>query len=341
MFLAAGGCGRDGGVQHELRCGNGVLDDGELCDDGNTRAGDGCGASCSVEAGWTCSGQPSVCRGLNPSCVGMQAICSASHPDCCGSALVPGGMFYRDNDVTFPEHLAIVGDFWLDTYEITVGRFAKFVAEYPASKPAPGSGKNPRNPADPGWDPAWDEFLSADQAALTKNIQCDPEFQSWGRGDDTLAINCINWFEAYAFCIWDGGRLPSQLEGNYAAAGGSEQRYYPWSSPPSSETIDPSYAVYSPAPSVARVGSCSTKGDGRYGQADLAGNVWEWQLDKYDPTYPPGCDNCATLQAKDNERVIRGGSFYDDSSYVPSFSIDSYDPTSRFNYIGGRCARNR
>jgi cysteine-rich repeat protein len=41
-------------------CGNGVLDPGEACDDGNNTKGDGC-FSCQVGAGYTCSGQPSVC----------------------------------------------------------------------------------------------------------------------------------------------------------------------------------------------------------------------------------------------------------------------------------------
>ena len=42
-------------------CGNGVLDVDEDCDDGNTTAGDGCSAQCSIEPGYTCSGTPSVC----------------------------------------------------------------------------------------------------------------------------------------------------------------------------------------------------------------------------------------------------------------------------------------
>ncbi len=41
-------------------CGNGVLDPGEACDDGNTTKGDGC-YSCRVGVGYSCSGQPSVC----------------------------------------------------------------------------------------------------------------------------------------------------------------------------------------------------------------------------------------------------------------------------------------
>jgi cysteine-rich repeat protein len=43
-------------------CGNGVQDIGEQCDDGNTRAGDGCSLYCQVERGWACPmfGQPCV-----------------------------------------------------------------------------------------------------------------------------------------------------------------------------------------------------------------------------------------------------------------------------------------
>ncbi len=42
-------------------CGNGAIEAGEACDDGNTALGDGCTAACLVQPGWTCSGQPSAC----------------------------------------------------------------------------------------------------------------------------------------------------------------------------------------------------------------------------------------------------------------------------------------
>ena len=42
-------------------CGNGVVTAGETCDDGNTAAGDGCSATCTIETGYSCSGTPSSC----------------------------------------------------------------------------------------------------------------------------------------------------------------------------------------------------------------------------------------------------------------------------------------
>ncbi|MCB9650133.1 MAG: hypothetical protein H6730_26625 [Deltaproteobacteria bacterium] len=42
-------------------CGDGRIEGGEACDDGGTDDGDGCNASCQVESGWSCVGEPSMC----------------------------------------------------------------------------------------------------------------------------------------------------------------------------------------------------------------------------------------------------------------------------------------
>ncbi|MDD5074586.1 MAG: DUF4215 domain-containing protein [Candidatus Peribacteraceae bacterium] len=42
-------------------CGNGTVNQGEQCDDANAASGDGCSVTCSVEKGWKCSGQTSIC----------------------------------------------------------------------------------------------------------------------------------------------------------------------------------------------------------------------------------------------------------------------------------------
>ncbi|MCC7385144.1 MAG: OmpA family protein [Deltaproteobacteria bacterium] len=48
-------------VAPPMRCGDGAIDPGEACDDGNQSDHDGCSGGCSIEAGWICSGEPSTC----------------------------------------------------------------------------------------------------------------------------------------------------------------------------------------------------------------------------------------------------------------------------------------
>jgi cysteine-rich repeat protein len=49
-------------------CGDGHIDAGEVCDDGNAANGDGCSSTCQVEDGWDCTtANPSVCTPIPPS----------------------------------------------------------------------------------------------------------------------------------------------------------------------------------------------------------------------------------------------------------------------------------
>jgi formylglycine-generating enzyme required for sulfatase activity len=182
---------------------------------------------------------------------------------------------------------------------------------------------------------------------IDTKVKCSiPAWTNWTVGDDSLPMNCITWFEAMAFCIWDGGRLPTEAEWNYAAAGGNEQRPYPWSTSMTDMTIADTYAVYAPDAAVyARTGSRSPMGDGRWHQADLAGNVMEWVAD-WKGSYPQSCMDCATLDwTLGNQigsyRMTRGGSAGDDSSFQLSSTRWYWNvPSFRNDVIGARCARS-
>src|SRR5262249_32553261 len=131
----------------------------------------------------------------------------------------------------------------------TVGRFRQFVMAgqgTQANPPAAGGGAHPGIP-NTGWDPAWNSYLVASTSVLTTIIKCNAMYGTWTdtpSGNENRPIVCIDWFEAPAFCGWDGGYLPTEAESMYAASGGSLQRAFPWSSPPTDLTLDCAHANY-------------------------------------------------------------------------------------------------
>lgn len=49
------------GFEDFVGCGDGLVAGAEACDDQNQNSGDGCSSSCSIEDGFICSDEPSVC----------------------------------------------------------------------------------------------------------------------------------------------------------------------------------------------------------------------------------------------------------------------------------------
>ena len=301
----------------------------------------------------------------SPSCAGLAATCGPGESaSCCEAAMVPSGRFYRGCDKAADEqykdmqHPATVSTFVLDRFEVTVGRFRTFVnagGGTQSKAPAAATGAHP-GLSNSGWDSTWNAKLSVDIMTLESSVKCNPQYQTWTDApglNENKPMNCVDWYEAMAFCIWDGGFLPTEAEWNFAASGGSEHRAYPWSVPASSTIIDCGYANYqisdNPAMyctnggtgGVNRVGSESPTGDGKWGHSDLAGNVFEWTLDWYAAVYSEPCADCANVTMSDSgERVLRGGSLFNDVSSLRSDYRLSHGPSVRANSYGWRCARS-
>ncbi|TMQ08310.1 MAG: formylglycine-generating enzyme family protein [Deltaproteobacteria bacterium] len=247
----------------------------------------------------------------------------------------------------------MVSDFRLDKFEATVGRFRKFVEAgmgISANPPTDGSGQHARIPGS-GWSATWNTNLKADKAALTAALKCDPMYGTWtdaGGANENLPINCVTWYEAMAFCIWDGGYLPTEAEWNYAAAGGDQQRAFPWSNPAGQLTLESAHAAYSdgsncggsaaPCPGLVEVGT-KPLGDGRFGQTDLAGNVFEPLLDVYAAPYTNPCMDCSTVKVTPDYHGIRGGSARDLAMHLRTAHRDLEGPLNRNWDLGVRCAR--
>ena len=79
--------------------------------------------------------------------------------------------------------------------------------------------------------------------------------------------------------------------------------------------------------------------DGKYGQADLGGSVWEWNLD-WNATDVASCDDCAYLKTSSSYPIIRSGSFGYATPTVLSSARGGAVATARYYDNGFRCARS-
>ena len=324
------------------------------------------------------SSEPRSCLASGP---GLTTCGTNGNESCCNSPLVAGGPFSRTyqntgSGATGKADPATVSPFRLDKYEITVGRFRQYVKYLSSggSPPAAGSGKHTHlnggkgladsgnsGAFEPGWDAAWNSNIASGAGAAAQwntQLRCN-KYGTWTDdpgANELLPLTCLNWWESHAFCIWDGGFLPSEAEWRFAAAGGDEQRMYPWGS--MNPGSDSQYSIYDccyPDKQCKATGGaeCSgfinaapvgfaTLGAGRYGQLDLVGSVFEWLVDRY-ASYVSPCVDCAYFGGSSANRVLPGGGFRTTlTPYLQSSnrSAVSYAETFRGDFaVGARCGR--
>jgi len=328
---------------------------------GATTNGGAGGTPTGGTGGTSTGGTGAITYGIpGPSCDSLTGT-ECQGESCCTTILVPGGTFMMGRseagsdafasgtyDVELyateqPEHSVTVDSYYLDKYEVTVGRFRAFVDQYAATPPTAGAGAPPTIPGT-GWDSAWDRHLPATQADLMATLRCwnSATWTDAADASEAYAINCVSGYEAQAFWAWDGGRLPTEAEWEYAAAGGDENRLYPWGSAAPDATLANCYdGDYTP---FLAVGS-KPLGAGRWGQHDLAGGVREWAFDWHDGSWysnasATGQNPCNVTAASD--RVTRGGSWATHNEALRAACRINVVPDHDFShsYVGFRCARN-
>jgi formylglycine-generating enzyme required for sulfatase activity len=188
---------------------------------------------------------------------------------------------------------------------------------------------------EPGWLSSWNTQLVGTKTGWDAKLAIagatwtpSPSTSDW------KPIVGMSWYDAYAFCIWDGAFLPSNAEFEYASAGGGEQRKYPWGS--TGPGADAKLAVYGcyypPGPClVAPVGSAQL-GNGKWGHADLAGNVTEFVFDGFG-SLPPSCTDCANPTGVSVNPFYRSGSYSDPATAMETTYFDG-GSTPGDNFLG-------
>jgi sulfatase modifying factor 1 len=331
---------------------------------------------CQLGGADACGGSSCAACGVGPSCQESGAgltNCGAASESCCASVEVSGGTYHRTytntgSGPTGEADPASVSGFRLDKYLVTVGRYRRFVAAWNGGAgwlPVAGSGKHTHvnegkglNATGGGYEPGWLAADTSNIAPTDANLACTghlpsvlapgSHYATWTPSvgsQENLPINCVNWYEAYAFCIWDNGFLPSEAEWEYAAVGGSAERHYPWGT--TAPGTDSRYAIYAcdyPSGSgactgvtnIAPVGTAQL-GVGLWGQLDLGGNLWEWNLD-WHADYVDPCIDCANFTVA-TQRSDQGGNFNTGLAQFPPFR-GANDPADPGAYAYGfRCAR--
>ena len=221
--------------------------------------------------------------------------------------LIPAGEFAMGSDRgqadEQPVHRVSLDAFHLDVYEVTVSRYAEFLASQRADPPF-----------------KWNEATTGSQG--------------------NKPVTGVDWYDARDYCRWVGKRLPTEAEWEMAARG-TEGRLYPWGNEhPTKAHANAGQTKWRGYDTLTNVGRYGP-GKSPNGLYDLAGNLWEWVADWYDPTYyqyspreNPTGPSAGPL------RVLRGGAWNNDSQSIRSANRAGYAPKARRNDVGFRCAKD-
>jgi formylglycine-generating enzyme required for sulfatase activity len=154
-----------------------------------------------------------------------------------------------------------------------------------------------------------------------------PTQPKWS-ADDVPVVN-VTWDEAAGFCSALAARLPTEIEWEYAARGGSPAARY--------GEID-AIAWYA-GNSDKRAHPVGRKAASAFGLYDMLGNVWEWNADFFRSKVGTGEED--TAQAGPNDmRSLRGGSWRNKAKQIRVSNRGRLAPDAREDDDGFRCVRD-
>ena len=237
---------------------------------------------------------------------------------------VPAGSFVYQDDESLE-----LPQFWIDQYEVTIAQYADFLAAIKADPELAKKVEHPDQPAskESHRPPDWDRYY--------------PVAQRGGNfGGAAISLNCpviqVDWWDAYAYATWRGGRLPTEQEWEKAARSRSGN-LFPWGDELDSERFNTGvdqkadgdvapgsidgYQYWCPVD--AKPGDEST-----YGVGGMGGNVSEWTGSwETDPDFPDR-----------KVPIIRGASFSSQDNFdlkrrVPAAKAEAVSLATGFRIV--------
>jgi formylglycine-generating enzyme required for sulfatase activity len=179
------------------------------------------------------------------------------------------------------------------------------------------------------------------------------------KGRENHPVVHICYEDAVAYAKWANKRLPTEAEWEFAARGGLDRKPYAWGDEfsPKGQLMANTWQGKFPHLNTKADGFLGTAPVGSFppngfGLSDMAGNVWEWCSDWYQPKYlndlparnPQGpADSNDPTEPGVAKRVQRGGSFLCCDNYCVRFKMGGRgkgEPESTGNHIGFRCVRS-
>lgn len=277
-----------------------------------------------------------------------------------GMVRIPAGIFRMGTDEpTFladgehPLRRIRLKSFWIDRHAVSNARFARFV-----------DATGYRTEAEAyGWSFVFHAFVASDSGA-TRGA---PSASWWrqifganwqhpegpGSGIEDRATHPavhLSWNDAVALAGWEGKRLATEAEWEYAARGGLEGAIYPWGDEllsdgrhrcniwqgrfPHHDTVEDGYHGTCPIDAFEANG---------YGLWNMTGNVWEWCADWFTAAHAKGPLDGPTGPATGPGRVIRGGSYLCHRSYCDRYRVAARThntPDSSTGHMGVRLAQD-